>query len=77
MLKVVAFCRSALPERLDYAALAANPDVDMEQYVILKTLAAIEPEAADNIIAGWHLGHRRHAFPVALVDPRHRTRRWP
>jgi hypothetical protein len=77
LLQVVALCRSALPERLNMAALAANPNVDFEQYALLKALASITPETADNIVAGWHVIHRRHVFPSALIDPRHRMRRWP
>jgi hypothetical protein len=77
LLKVVALCRSALPERFDIAALAANPAVDVEQYALFKALAAISSETADNIVTGWHVVHHRHPFPAALIDPRHRLRRWP
>jgi hypothetical protein len=60
-----------------WAALAANPAVNVEQYRLLDAIATIEPTAADAIAIGWHVHHRWHRFPSALIDPRHRMGCWP
>ena len=50
---------------------------DPDQYAKMAALATMPEAEVEAALVAFHTQHADHVYPAALLDPRHRTGRWP